>query len=207
MPILSAGKHRNPRQGACFMEFASYLAGEKWSDHPACTHALIATLARDVNDLTSDAARSRLMPLVGRVVGLTSVDPLLGPTIAMRAASAALPIVSMERQRALAAGMLSILARVDSVELEDMAAEAFTHAPDSERWARRYLASSSISPRNPDRANEAIVHTAAIGIALACLPDDEPDSDARLAMLLEDVITACETKRTVHTEARVPALV
>jgi len=28
------------------MEFASYLAGERWSDHPACTHPLLAVLAR-----------------------------------------------------------------------------------------------------------------------------------------------------------------
>jgi hypothetical protein len=26
--VLSRGKHRHPRRGACFMEFASYLAGE-----------------------------------------------------------------------------------------------------------------------------------------------------------------------------------
>ena len=50
VPVLSRGKHRNPRKGACFMEFASYLAGEPWSDHPACTHALLAGVARDVND-------------------------------------------------------------------------------------------------------------------------------------------------------------
>ncbi|WP_344829386.1 hypothetical protein [Nonomuraea dietziae] len=42
MPILSRGRHRNPRKGACFMELASYLAGERWSDHPACTHPLLA---------------------------------------------------------------------------------------------------------------------------------------------------------------------
>ena len=35
LPILSRGKHRSPRKGACFMEFASLLAGERWSDHPA----------------------------------------------------------------------------------------------------------------------------------------------------------------------------
>jgi hypothetical protein len=36
VPVLSRGKHRNPRRGACFMELASYLAGERWSDQPAC---------------------------------------------------------------------------------------------------------------------------------------------------------------------------
>ena len=55
VPQLSRGKHRNPRKGACFMELASYLAGERWSDRPACTHRLLAHLARLVNDCTSDA--------------------------------------------------------------------------------------------------------------------------------------------------------
>ena len=54
LPILSRGKHRNPRRGACFMELASYLAGESWSDHPSCTHPLLASLARDVNDHVGD---------------------------------------------------------------------------------------------------------------------------------------------------------
>ena len=57
VPILSRGKHRSPRKGACFMEMASYLAGERWSDHPRCTHPLLASVGRLVNDLTSDASR------------------------------------------------------------------------------------------------------------------------------------------------------
>ena len=60
MPILSPGRHRSPRRGACFMEFASYLAGERWSDHPECTHRTLALLARMVNDRTSEAGRARL---------------------------------------------------------------------------------------------------------------------------------------------------
>src|SRR5687768_17799870 len=103
LPVLSRGKHRNPRKGACFMEFASYLAGERWSDHPACTHPLLAALARDVNDLTSDRERDRLMPLIHRVVGLAGTDPAITATVAVRAAAAAIPIASLERQRALAA--------------------------------------------------------------------------------------------------------
>jgi hypothetical protein len=64
LPTLFRGKHRTPRAGACFMEFASLLACERWSDHPACTHPLLATVARDVNDHTSDAGRSRLADLI-----------------------------------------------------------------------------------------------------------------------------------------------
>ena len=207
MPLLSAGKHRTPRQGACFMEFASYLAGERWSDHPACTHPLLAALARNVNDLTSIDGRDKLMPLVNRVVGLTTDDPMLASIIAMRAASAALPIVSMERQRALATGMLSLLGRADSPELRELADAAFEQTPDSRQWAERYLASARVTRRDGDRANEAIVHTATIGIALACTNPSEPSSDARLLTLLTEVIEAAEAMLTTTAEARTPALV
>src|SRR6266568_2169792 len=74
VPVLSRGKHRSPRMGACFMELASYLAGERWSDHPACTHPLLAAVARDVNDYTSDAGRARLAGLIPSVIGLTGLD-------------------------------------------------------------------------------------------------------------------------------------
>ena len=45
MPQLSRGKHRSPKTGACFMEFASFLAGEPWSDSPQCTDPMLAHLA------------------------------------------------------------------------------------------------------------------------------------------------------------------
>ena len=56
------------------MELASYLAGERWSDDPACTHPLLAALARDVNDCTSHAGRAPLVPLIPSVIGLASED-------------------------------------------------------------------------------------------------------------------------------------
>ena len=36
------------------MKLASYLAGERQSAHPACTHPLLVALTRDVNDHTGD---------------------------------------------------------------------------------------------------------------------------------------------------------
>lgn len=197
MPILSAGRHRNPRHGACFMEFASYLAGERWSDHPACTHTLLAALARDVNDLTSNAGRDRLMPFITRVVGLTSDDPLVTATIAVRAASTAIPVANLERQRALAAGLLGVLATHDEPALDAMASRAFDQAPDAERWARQYLTITSL-PVRPfgHRAAEAIVHTSAVGIALACVPDP----DETLRRLLDEAIADAEA--LVHRDAQ-----
>src|ERR671919_2618614 len=102
LPILSRGKHRSPRRGACFMEFASLLAGERWSDHPACTHPLLAAVARHVNDHTSDEARPRLALLIPSVIGLTSDDLHVDARVALRCARAALPVAAAERQRVMA---------------------------------------------------------------------------------------------------------
>ena len=78
LPVLWRGKHRTPRKGA-FMELASYLAGERWSDHPECTHPLLAGIARLVNDHTSDQGRHCLAELIPSVIGLTGDDPTSMP--------------------------------------------------------------------------------------------------------------------------------
>jgi hypothetical protein len=202
MPILSAGRHRNPKQGACFMEFASYLAGERWSDRPACTHPLLAMLARDVNDLTSDEGRARLVHLIPRVVGLNSDDPIVTATIAMRAAAAAYPVASLDRQRALAAGMLNLLSTVTTPALRSIADRAFAQAPDGERWARRFLARGLVATPFGRRAANSIVNTATLGLALACVPDVDDRLVALLAVAIDD------TERLVRgTPSPAPQLV
>ncbi len=201
MPVLSAGRHRTPRQGACFMEFASFLAGERWSDHPSCTHPALAGLARDVNDLVSDSARGELVPLIHRVIGLNSDNERLSAIVAMRSAAAAYPIASVERQRAIAAGMLNLLAAVDDDRLRALAEQSFSQAPDGERWARRFLEATKSVRRFDAHAAAAITHTAVVGIALACVPD----ADARLADLLKcaiddverELLPAAEQSRTL----------
>ena len=92
LPVLSRGRHRNASKGACFMERASFLAGERWSDHPSCTHPLLAELARSVNDYTTDAARPRLATLIP-VIGLTSSGTKIDVVLALRAATVGLAIV------------------------------------------------------------------------------------------------------------------
>ena len=144
VPMLTRGKHRSPRKGACFMEFASYLAGEQWSDHPRCTHPLLSAVARLVNDNTSDGARQQLAGLIPSVIGLTSDDPRWNAVIARRAAVTALPVVSYEHQRALAVGLLTserVLAELDGrpvTSLSDVGRETLTSVPSAERWARQY---------------------------------------------------------------------
>ncbi|MBC7292354.1 MAG: hypothetical protein H5T83_13610 [Actinotalea sp.] len=107
LPVLSAGRHRTPRTGACFMEWASLLAGERFSDHPTCTHPLLAHLARMVNDATTERGRAALAPLVPSVVGLTGEDPRTAYDVAVAAALVALPVVREEDRLPLAAGVLT----------------------------------------------------------------------------------------------------
>lgn len=69
LPTLSGGAH-DPHQGkGCFMEYASLLAGEEWSDSPACTHPVIAGMARTVNDLLPDSERHLIADLIPSVIG------------------------------------------------------------------------------------------------------------------------------------------
>lgn len=74
MPVLSRGRHRNPSRGACFMEYTSMLAGEPFSDRPACVDPALAAVLRGANDTLSDEERPALVPLLGRAIGLV-VEP------------------------------------------------------------------------------------------------------------------------------------
>ncbi len=194
VPVLSRGKHRNPRKGACFMELASYLAGERWSDHPRCTHPLLAALARGVNDLTSDAGRSQLAGLIPNVIGLTSDDVRVDARIAVRSATTALPVVSEERQRILAISVLvaeRLLASLDGRplgDLEERSREALEQVPLAARWARRYTREMPPAPKGFRRyAAPTTVRNAVEGIARACVPD----TDGLLRELLATAITDC----------------
>jgi hypothetical protein len=202
MPILSPGRHRSPRRGACFMEFASYLAGERWSDHPACTHATLAHLARMVNDLTSDDGRARLTTLIPSVVGLTSDDPVLDVVLAARAAASALPVAAEERQRSQAVGLrvaLAILADRDDelgFELREFGEAALRSAPAADDWATRFIEEIGPRPRRMTaRQCRDIVSGAVDGIARACVGDP----DDRLVALLTAAVS--DTSRFLGTRS------
>jgi hypothetical protein len=194
LPVLTAGRHRGPRRGACFMEYASYLACERWSDHPSCTHPTLAALARLVNDLSSDSARSRLVMLIPSVVGLTGDDPRVPVVVSALAAAHALPIASESRQRALAGALLrcdQLLGQWHGPAVERVRARirtAFDLAPGAEGWARAFADGIALgAPRPVCVGDEAILRTAVLGIADACVTD----TDARLERLLASAIGVC----------------
>ena len=145
VPQLSRGKHRSPRKGACFMEMASYLAGERWSDHPRCTHRLVGVVARLVNDHTSDRERQRLAELIPSVIGLTTDDPRADVHIALRCATTALPVASAQRQRVLAVSVLAAERALDELDgrpagtVAASSTASLAHAPEAARWARTFV--------------------------------------------------------------------
>jgi len=194
LPILSPGKHHNPRAGACFMELASLLAGERWSDHPACTHPLLAALARHINDQTTDAGRQRLADLIPSVIGLTGDDLHIDARIALRSATMALPVVAAERQRVLAVSVLTcerVLAELDGRapgSLEEQSRLALAEVPHAAAWADRFTSTVRPSPKGFRRqAAPTIVQDAVEGIAHACTPDP----DGMLRDLLVKAIDVC----------------
>lgn len=79
LPVLSPGRHLDPTDGACLMEFTSQLAGEPWSDHPRCTHPALAEAARLVNDACPTG--SQLARLAPDLIGLTGRDARVAPTL------------------------------------------------------------------------------------------------------------------------------
>jgi hypothetical protein len=194
LPVLSRGKHRNPRKGACFMELASYLAGERWSDHPACTHSLLASVARLVNDHTSDEGRPRLAELIPSVIGLTGDDPHIDALIALRCSTIALPVAAAERQRVLAVSVLvceRVLAQLDGRPGDSLSPESqkvLDAVPQATQWADRFT--SNVRPRLAAFRRHAAPHAvrcAVDGAAHALIPDP----DAMLRTMLVESIQIC----------------
>ena len=191
LPTLSAGRHTSPEKGACFMEYASLLAGERWSDHPGCTDPVLAALARCVNDAVSDETRSSLAVDVPRVIGLIG-DETLSLLVGIRAAAAALPVAAEHHQRALAVaalGMLGALERrgVVAAAAIDAAQSALRDVPAADEWGRAFLEKVGKSAMDlvVTGCTQA-VRTAALAVSEALVPDPEPRLTAMLREAIDD---------------------
>lgn len=188
LPVLSRGKHRSPRKGACFMEMASVLANEPWSDHPSCTHPLLAELARQVNDNTSDDHRGELAVLIPSVVGLRggSVTWLVEMTSAI--ALHAIAHVPEPAQRALAVALLRCDELAASGGVVD---EAVERVPGAVAWARLFSAGSRITEKQfAKHTAPTVVRCAVHGLVASA--STEAAADARLRGLLQVAIAAAE---------------
>lgn len=189
VPRLSPGRHRSAKTGACFMEFASYLAGEPWSDAPQCTDPVLAHLARAVNDRLSDGRRNEIVTDVPRVIGLRGDHRMIAPVVALRAVASALPVVSMGRQHTLAVAALSLTRLLPAgfaADVRAAVADALENVPEAAAWAAEHVRRHPVKDRDLRRgAAPMAVQIAATGIAEACV--DDPDG------LLIDLLRAAIT--------------
>lgn len=192
VPVLSRGRHRSPKRGACFMEFASFLAGERWSDHPSCTHPLLGHLARQVNDIVSDGNRQQLVSLIPKVVGRRG-DEHTWISLPVTVAAAQILTLPDETQKVLAAGLLSAerLCAEAGPSLDAtrrQAREALDLVPGAVAWVEGLRIRPRITAKIfADRCAPTMIRCTVDGIVMA----DSADRDARLRTLLETAIAAC----------------
>jgi hypothetical protein len=174
------------------MELASVLAGERWSDHPACTHPLLAELAREVNDGTSDADRQQLAPMIPSVVGRLGDDQSF-LTIAVAVAASTILEVPEGTQRVLAGGLLraeqvSADLGPDLVATRQQAQAALALVPGAVAWFERIGVRDRITAKTfAKRCAPTMVRCAVDGVVTS----GRPDRDQRLRALLAVGIAAC----------------
>ena len=184
------------------MEFASFLAGERWSDHPSCTHPLLAQVARDVNDSLSDRERQQLVPLIPWVVGRRG-DDRTWLALPVAVATQAILHVPEETQGVLAAGLLCAerLCAEAGPELagtQRMARAALDLVPGAVAWVSRLqLAPRTTARIFTGRSAPALIRCAVAGV----FRNEAPDRDQQLRALLEAAIAACPSPTP---PARVP---
>ena len=73
--VLAHGSHSSRAQGVCLQEAVAWFAGEKHSDHPACTDSVVAAYARRLNDVMPDEQRQRLRPFIPLLAGTSNGCP------------------------------------------------------------------------------------------------------------------------------------
>jgi hypothetical protein len=187
MPVLSAGKHRRPTQGACLMEYVSVLAGRRFSAKPPCTDRTLAAIARAVNDYSSDAGRQRLSQFAGALAGAGRLDIADQQDLARRVLLTAMPHSTGTRRRTLLVALFG-LERAASGSTHDVDTVAMSldtelallgGAGDIER-ARRMCVELPVAVRQYHRSGMAI----AVEFAIAMIADEAPDPDAVLFALL-----------------------
>jgi len=185
------------------MEFASFLAGERWSDHPACTHPLLAQLARRVNDLIGDEGRQELVPLIPLVVGRLGDDRTW---ITLPVAVAAAPILDVPEatQRVLAAGLLGahqvcLEAGPDLAATGRKAREALDLVPHATAWAEQLVVPTPITRETfARRSAPTMIRCTTDGI----VKSGSTDRDERLRGLLEVAIATCPAPAPVRRAHR-----
>ena len=71
---LARGKHSSPDHGACVMELASMLAGERFTDRPSSVCPVLGSFLRMYNDSIDNERRQDLYEYASKIVGSRATE-------------------------------------------------------------------------------------------------------------------------------------
>jgi hypothetical protein len=191
MPVLTRGKHRRPRNGACLMEYVSVLSGGPFTDAPGCTDATLGVIARAVNDYSGDDMRQRLALLASdlSVAGPLEVDAQ--QALARRCLLTALPYSCSTRRRVLIVGLLGLeraaAGATKGYSAEEVGLDAEFALLGCDTAVREAIERIETLPVDLDQHHRRGL-AAAIEMAIATIAEEATDGDELLYRLLVDCL-------------------
>lgn len=205
MPVLTRGKHRRPRQGACLMEYVSVLSGGPFSDAPECTDRTLAAIARAVNDYSGDEMRQRLALLASDLTVAGPLELSDQQALVRRCLLTALPYSCTDRRRVLIVALLG-LERAAAGSSKGFAADevgldaefALLGCDTAVREAIERVEGLPVDVRQHSRRGLA----ASVEMAVATIAEEATDADELLYRLL---VSCLDDHRGGRTRAGVAA--
>jgi hypothetical protein len=187
MPVLTRGKHRKPRHGACLMEYVSVLAGASFSDSPPCTDPTLAAIARAVNDYSGDEKRQRLALLASDLTTAGPLELAQRHDLARRCLLTAIPYSVGDRRRVLVVVLLG-LERAAAGDTSGFSPDVVSLDTEfallgCETAVRQAVERLELLPVSLEAHRDRGL-SAAIELAVATIAEEAPDPDDALYELL-----------------------
>jgi hypothetical protein len=199
MPVLSRGKHRRPRHGACLMEYVSVLSGGPFTDAPKCTDRTLAVIARAVNDYSGDDMRQRLALLASDLTVAGPLDVPVQQALARRCLLTALPYSCGTRRRVLIVGLLGLeraaCGTTKGYSPADVSLDAEFALIGSDTAVREAIERLEELPVGLNQHHKRGLATA-IEMAIATIAEEAPDGDELLYRLLVSCLDDHRGRRT-----------
>jgi hypothetical protein len=145
MELLERGAHASPRYGCSVLEYASVLAGERWSSRPQSVHPAVADVAGLVNDQMSDDRRRLLTPLAPWLLGTSTGDPRVWPAVTEVCVRAALARASQPDEPWLLAALDATQNWLTQASRPPGRRERAPWAGGLKRWARQAICSALLT--------------------------------------------------------------
>ena len=175
---LGHGSHKPPNNGlveACVMEAVAYVAGEPWSDHPACASPVITLFLIGLNDRLGDGDRQKLKPYITRLVGTNTGNPADETTrrymLLDWVAHEALPGLLRRAELPEIAEEMEALVSVTDEASAGAARDAFRSARDA-TWPKRQAWRAEIRRRVGEELKKRNAAAAAVAAAAAAAAAD-----------------------------------